>query len=37
VDATRLVPVTVVVAVLLIAMGALLIIADIVKPMNLLG
>ncbi|BDZ38628.1 site-2 protease family protein [Microbacterium suwonense] len=37
VDATRLVPVTVVVAVLLIAMGALLIIADLVKPMNLLG
>jgi membrane-associated protease RseP (regulator of RpoE activity) len=37
VDATRLVPVTVVVAVLLIAMGALLIIADIVKPTNLLG
>jgi membrane-associated protease RseP (regulator of RpoE activity) len=37
VDATRLVPVTVVVAVLLIAMGALLIIADFVKPMNLLG
>ena len=37
VDATRLVPVTVVVAVLLIGMGALLIIADLVKPMNLLG
>lgn len=37
VDATRLVPITVVVAVLLIAMGALLIIADVVKPMNLLG
>jgi membrane-associated protease RseP (regulator of RpoE activity) len=37
VDATRLVPVTVVVAVLLIGMGALLIIADFVKPMNLLG
>ncbi|MDT0156889.1 site-2 protease family protein [Microbacterium sp. ARD32] len=36
-DATRLVPITVVVAVVLIAMGALLIIADIVKPMNLLG
>lgn len=36
-DATRLVPITVVVAVLLIAMGALLIIADLVKPMNLLG
>ena len=36
-DATRLVPVTVVVAVLLIGMGALLIIADLVKPMNLLG
>lgn len=37
VDATRLVPVTVVVAVLLIAMAALLIVADLVKPMNLLG
>lgn len=37
VDATRLVPVTVVVAVLLIGMGALLIVADLVKPMNLLG
>lgn len=37
VDATTLVPVTVVVAVLLIGMGALLIIADLVKPMNLLG
>jgi hypothetical protein len=36
-DATRLVPITVVVAVLLIAMGGLLIIADLVKPMNLLG
>jgi len=37
VDATRLVPVTVVVAVLLIGMGALLIVADLVKPMSLLG
>jgi membrane-associated protease RseP (regulator of RpoE activity) len=37
VDATRLVPVTVIVAVLLIGMGALLIVADLVKPMNLLG
>jgi membrane-associated protease RseP (regulator of RpoE activity) len=37
VDATRLVPVTVIVAVLLIGMGGLLIVADLVKPMNLLG
>ncbi|PYD01391.1 PDZ domain-containing protein [Microbacterium esteraromaticum] len=37
VDATRLVPVTVIVAVLLIGMGALLIVADLVKPMNRLG
>ena len=37
VDATRLVPITIVVAVLLIAMGALLIIADVFKPMSLLG
>ena len=37
VDATRLVPVTVIVAVLLIGMGALLIVADLVKPMNLMG
>ena len=37
VDATRLVPLTVVVAVLLIAMGALLMIADVVSPVNLLG
>lgn len=37
VDATRLVPVTIVVAALLIAIGALLIIADVVKPLNLLG
>ncbi|WP_194422211.1 M50 family metallopeptidase [Microbacterium abyssi] len=35
VDATRLVPLTVVVAVLLIAMGALLMIADVVNPVNL--
>ena len=37
VDATRLVPLTVVVAVVLIAMGALLMIADVVNPMDLLG
>ncbi|MGB9036096.1 MAG: site-2 protease family protein [Paeniglutamicibacter sp.] len=37
VDATRLVPLTVIVAVLLIGMGALLMIADVVNPMNLLG
>ncbi len=37
VDATRLVPLTVVVAVLLIAMGALLMIADVVNPIDLLG
>lgn len=37
VDATRLVPLTVVVAVLLIGMGALLLIADLVNPVNLLG
>jgi membrane-associated protease RseP (regulator of RpoE activity) len=36
VDATRLVPLTIVVAVLLIAMGALLMIADVVKPIGLL-
>ena len=35
VDATRLVPVTVVVAVVLIAIGALLMIADLVNPVNL--
>ena len=35
VDATRLVPLTVVVAVVLIAMGALLMIADVVNPVNL--
>ncbi|WP_404475612.1 M50 family metallopeptidase [Microbacterium aerolatum] len=35
VDATRLVPLTVVVAVLLIAMGALLMIADVVNPVKL--
>lgn len=37
VDATRLVPLTVVVAVVLIAMGALLMIADVVNPVDLLG
>lgn len=37
VDATRLVPLTVVVAVLLIAMGALLMIADVVNPVDLFG
>ncbi|MFB7250372.1 RIP metalloprotease [Microbacterium sp. NPDC056234] len=37
VDATRLVPLTVVVAVLLIAMGALLLIADVFNPVDLLG
>ena len=37
VDATRLVPLTVVVAVLLIGMGALLLLADIFKPMDILG
>ncbi|WP_067198683.1 M50 family metallopeptidase [Microbacterium sp. XT11] len=37
VDATRLVPLTVVVAVLLIAMGALLLVADLFNPVNLLG
>ena len=37
VDATRLVPLTVVVAVLLIGMGALLLLADIFEPMNILG
>ena len=36
VDATRLVPLTVVVAGLLIAMGALLMIADVVNPLDLL-
>ncbi|MGP6171383.1 M50 family metallopeptidase [Microbacterium sp. A204] len=36
VDATRLVPLTIVVAVLLIAMGALLMIADVVNPIDLL-
>jgi membrane-associated protease RseP (regulator of RpoE activity) len=35
IDATRLVPLTVVVSVLLIGMGALLLIADIVKPVSL--
>lgn len=37
VDATKLVPLTVVVAVLLIVMGALLLIADLFNPVNLLG
>ncbi|MFT4157685.1 MAG: site-2 protease family protein [Microbacterium sp.] len=37
VDATRLVPLTVVVAVVLIAMGALLLIADLFNPVNILG
>lgn len=37
VDATKLVPLTVVVAVLLIAMGALLLIADLFNPVRLLG
>ncbi|UNK69596.1 site-2 protease family protein [Microbacterium sp. H1-D42] len=37
VDATKLVPLTVIVAVLLIGMGALLLLADIFKPMNILG
>ncbi|WP_435744145.1 M50 family metallopeptidase [Microbacterium sp. PMB16] len=36
VDATRLVPLTVVVAVLLIAMGALLLVADLFNPVTLL-
>ncbi|WP_243224986.1 RIP metalloprotease [Microbacterium sp. CIAB417] len=37
IDATRLVPLTVVVATLLIAMGALLLIADLFNPVDLLG
>ncbi|CAN7355185.1 MULTISPECIES: M50 family metallopeptidase [Microbacterium] len=37
VDATKLVPLTVVVAVLLIGMGALLLVADLFNPVNLLG
>ncbi|KJL18400.1 Zinc metalloprotease Rip1 [Microbacterium oxydans] len=37
VDATKLVPLTVVVAVALIAMGALLLVADLFNPVNLLG
>lgn len=36
VDATRLVPLTVVVAVLLIGMGALLLVADLFNPVNIL-
>ncbi|MEV8251007.1 M50 family metallopeptidase [Microbacterium sp. NPDC076768] len=37
VDATKLVPLTVVVAVLLIGMGALLLVADLFNPINILG
>ncbi|UWF78296.1 M50 family metallopeptidase [Microbacterium neungamense] len=37
VDATRLVPLTVIVAAVLIGMGALLLIADLVKPVDLFG
>lgn len=37
VDATKLVPLTVVVAVLLIGMGALLLVADLFNPVKLLG
>lgn len=37
VDATRLVPLTVIVATLLIAMGALLIVADLFRPIDILG
>lgn len=37
VDATKLVPLTVVVATLLIAMGALLLVADLFNPVDLLG
>jgi membrane-associated protease RseP (regulator of RpoE activity) len=37
VDATKLVPVTFVVVVLLIGMGALLVLADIVNPINVFG
>ncbi|WAA67574.1 M50 family metallopeptidase [Microbacterium oxydans] len=37
VDATKLVPLTVVVAVLLIAMGAVLLLADVFNPMKILG
>lgn len=37
VDATKLVPLTVVVAVLMIGMGALLLVADLFNPVNLLG
>ena len=37
VDATKLVPLTVIVATLLIAMGALLIIADLFRPIDILG
>ena len=37
VDATRLVPLTVVVAIVLIGMGALLLIADLFDPVSLLG
>ncbi|GGM47589.1 M50 family metallopeptidase [Microbacterium saperdae] len=37
VDATKLVPLTVIVATLLIAMGALLIVADLFRPVDILG
>ena len=37
VDATKLVPVTFVVVVLLIAMGAVLILADLLNPISILG
>ncbi len=37
VDATRLVPLTVIVAVLLIGMGALLLVADLFNPVKLFG
>jgi len=37
VDATRLVPLTVVVATLLIAMGAVLLLADLFNPVNIFG
>ena len=37
VDATRLVPLTVVVATLLIVMGAVLLLADVFNPVNIFG
>jgi membrane-associated protease RseP (regulator of RpoE activity) len=37
VDATRLVPITFVVVVLLVAMGAVLILADVINPISLIG